>query len=81
MTLTKFMNTLGADNISPDGVRAQVKAFQGPMMLVAGPMNCGGNPVFKSLCGTQMGIEQYKNGTWKPIADALNDKAIDPAKA
>jgi branched-chain amino acid transport system substrate-binding protein len=81
LTIVKFMNAIGADKITPDAIAAQIAAFHGPMMLVAGPMNCGANPVFPSLCGTQMGIEQYKNLRWIPVADGNNNMPIDPSKA
>jgi branched-chain amino acid transport system substrate-binding protein len=81
LTIVKFMNAIGADKITPDAVSAQINAFHGPMMLVAGPMNCGASAVFPSLCGTQMGVEQYKGLKWTPVADALNNAAIDPSKA
>ncbi len=81
LTIVKFMNAVGADKLSSDAIKAQIAAFHGPMMLVAGPMNCGANPVFPSLCGTQMGVEQYKGRKWIPVADALNNAAIDPTKA
>jgi branched-chain amino acid transport system substrate-binding protein len=80
LTTVKFMNAIGSDSITPDAFNAQVTAFKGPMMLVAGPMSCGTIPIFTSLCGVQMGVEQYKDQAWTPIADALNGKAIDTSK-
>jgi branched-chain amino acid transport system substrate-binding protein len=81
LTVVKFMNAIGPDKITSEAMNAQIAAFHGPMMLTAGPMNCGANPVFPSLCGTQMGVEQYKNLKWTPVADALNNAAIDPTKS
>jgi len=43
-------------------------------------MACGSNPIFTSLCGSQMGFEQFKAGKWLPVADGLNDQSIDPTK-
>jgi branched-chain amino acid transport system substrate-binding protein len=80
LTLVKFMNAVGADAITTDAINAQILAFKGPMMLVAGPMSCGTLPLFTALCGVQMGVEQYKDGQWIPTADALNGKAIDTSK-
>ena len=59
-------------------LRTAIKGFKGPQMLVVGPMACGSNPVFTSLCGSQMGFEQFKAGKWLPVADGLNDQPIDP---
>jgi hypothetical protein len=54
------------------------------MLQQAGPLSCGnqvitGIPIFVSLCASQMGIHQYKDGTWLSIADALKGNAIDTA--
>ena len=43
-------------------------------------MNCGSQPLFKSLCGADMGVELYKDGKWTPVADALNNQPIDSSK-
>jgi branched-chain amino acid transport system substrate-binding protein len=81
MTIAKFLNAIGPDKITADLIKAQVQSFAGPMMMTAGPMACGKvSPVFQSLCGAEMGIEQYLNGKWVPIADALNGKAINPGE-
>jgi hypothetical protein len=81
MTIAKFLNAIGPDKITGDLVKAQIQSFTGPMMMTAGPMGCGKvSPVFQSLCGAEMGIEQYLNGKWVPIADALNGKAINPGE-
>jgi branched-chain amino acid transport system substrate-binding protein len=80
LTIVKFMNAIGADKITSDAISSQIASFHGPMMLVAGPMNCGANPVFLTLCGTQMGVEQYKDLKWTAVADGLNNTAIDPTK-
>ena len=77
MTATKFYNQLGPD-ASTTALLTSIKTFKGPMMIVAGPMNCGFSPLFKSLCGTQMGIMLYRNGAWTAVASGVNGKPIDP---
>ena len=77
MTAVKFYNQLGPD-ASTDALLSTIKSFKGPMMIVAGPMNCGFSTLFASLCGTEMGIMQYKNGKWTAIASGVNGKPIDP---
>jgi len=51
------------------------------MMLQVGPLNCGKQVIlgvpFPSVCGAQMGIQQFKGGKWISIADGLNGKPID----
>jgi hypothetical protein len=52
------------------------------MMMTAGPMTCGEvSPIFPTLCGSEMGIEQYAEGEWTSIATALDGKAINPTEA
>ncbi len=77
MTAAKFYNQLGPD-ASTATLLSTIKAFKGPMMIVAGPMNCGFSTPFVSLCGTEMGIMLYKNGKWSAIASGVNNKPIDP---
>jgi branched-chain amino acid transport system substrate-binding protein len=77
MTATKFYNQLGPD-ASTTALLSAIKGFKGPMMIVAGPMNCGFSALFQSLCGTEMGIMLYKDGKWTPIASGVNGKPIDP---
>ncbi len=77
MTAVKFYNELGPD-ASTTALLSTIKSFKGPMMIVAGPMDCGFSTLFTSLCGTEMGIMQYKNGKWLTIASGLNGKPIDP---
>jgi branched-chain amino acid transport system substrate-binding protein len=80
LTIAKFINTIGAANLSPDTFRTTAKAFTGPMWGVVGAMSCGSNPIFKSLCGTEMGIQQYTGGKWVSVRDGYNNMAIDPTK-
>ena len=77
MTAAKFYNQLGPD-ASTATLLSTIKNFKGPMMIIAGPMNCGFSPLFVSLCGSNMGIMLYKNGKWTAIASGVNNKPIDP---
>src|SRR5205814_3056196 len=81
LTLAKFFNAIGADKINADTVKAQIDAFTGPMMMVSGPMTCGKvSPLFPTLCGAEVGIDQYLDGKWVSVADALNGKPLNPSK-
>lgn len=85
LTAAKFMNELGFDKLDVASIDAKVRGFTGPMMIQAGPLACGqqvvlGLPIFKALCASQIGVQQYKGGEWISIADALNGKAIDITK-
>ena len=78
LTVTKFINEIGADQVTPDAIRTAAKAFAGPMWGVVGPMKCGASPVFVSVCGFQMGIQQYVDDKWVSINDGYNGQPIDP---
>ena len=86
MTAAKFYNQIGADKADVASIDAKIRGFKGPMMIQVGPLDCGkqiivGLPIFVSVCGSQMGIQQYKGGKWTSIADGLNGKPIDATKA
>ncbi|MEI7617623.1 MAG: ABC transporter substrate-binding protein [Actinomycetota bacterium] len=80
MTFAKFVNAAkgATDFATIDGA---IRSFTGPMMLQVGPLNCGKQVIlgvpFPSVCGAQMGIQQFKGGKWISIADGLNGKPID----
>jgi branched-chain amino acid transport system substrate-binding protein len=80
LTMTKFINELGADSLDFATVDATLRGFTGPMMIQAGPITCG-LPPFVASCGHQMGIEQYIDGAWVPVHDALNGDPIDVTPA
>lgn len=87
MTLTKLVNQMGYDKVSTESILSAIKGFKGPMMIQVGPLNCDGSTsiagqaIFKAVCSTQMGLQQYKGGKWTSIADGLNGKPVDAAKA
>ncbi|MGH2744642.1 MAG: ABC transporter substrate-binding protein [Thermoleophilaceae bacterium] len=81
LTSVKFINEIGADQLSSAAIAQKMKDFKGPMMITSGPMECGYSKMFAALCGQQVGIEQYKGGKWLPTALATNGgKAIDVSK-
>jgi branched-chain amino acid transport system substrate-binding protein len=81
LTTVKFYNEMPPGQATAATLAGALKSFRGPMMLVAGTVRCGGQPQFPSLCGTAMGVEQYRHGTWMSVADALNNQAIDTSGA
>ncbi len=84
MTAAKFFNEIdGATDYA--SIDAKIRGFKGPMMLQVGPLDCGkqvivGLPIFVSVCGSQIGIQQYKDGEWIAVADGQNGKPIDATK-
>ena len=82
MTLAKLINQLGDDSLDYTSLDGAIRGFKGPMMLQAGPLDCGnqtilGLSLFVSVCGKLMGVEQYKDGEWISVAMELTGNAID----
>ena len=44
MTLAKFLNAVGPDNLTPDAIVEQMKAFEGPLILGSPVLDCGKYP-------------------------------------
>jgi len=78
LTVAKFVNQIGADKVSPDTIRASAKGFTGPMWGVVGPMACGASKVFASVCGLEMGLQQYVGDKWVSVRDGYNNNPINP---
>ena len=76
LTGIKFIDELGLANATVPALDAKIRAFKGPAMLQVGALKCN-VPPFVSVCGVQMGIQQYKGGKWISIADGHNGKPID----
>jgi branched-chain amino acid transport system substrate-binding protein len=75
MTAVKFINALGADKASVTALDQKIRSFTGPMMLQVGKLKCN-VPPYVSVCGVEMGIQQYKDGAWASINDGHNEKPI-----
>jgi len=78
LTMTRFINELGADSLDFATVDATLREFTGPMMLQAGPIECGIG-IFVAVCGHQMGVQQYVDGGWVSVRDALVGDPVDLA--
>jgi hypothetical protein len=76
LTAVKFLNELGGPSkASVQALDGKIRSFTGPMMLQVGKLKCN-VPPFVSVCGVEMGIQQYKDGQWISIADGHNGKPI-----
>jgi branched-chain amino acid transport system substrate-binding protein len=78
LTVAKFINTIGVDNVSPDTIRTAAKGFTGPMWGVVGPMKCGASQNFPSVCGLEMGIQQYVDSKWVSVRDGYGNNPLNP---
>jgi hypothetical protein len=76
LTAIKFINEIGGtDKATVQALDSKIRNFTGPMMLQVGKLKCN-QPPYVSVCGVEMGIQQYKNGQWTSIADGHNGKPI-----
>jgi hypothetical protein len=75
LTAVKFINELGADKASVSALDQKIRSFTGPMMLQVGKLKCN-VPPYVSVCGVEMGIQQYKDGKWVSTNDGHNGKPI-----
>lgn len=80
-TIAKLMNSLGAAATDPAALRNAIVTFEGPMMFQAGPIACGKTVIvgvaLTAVCASQMGVHQYRDGSWIPVLDGNNGRAID----
>jgi branched-chain amino acid transport system substrate-binding protein len=73
VTLAKWLNEVGADNITTDGIVQQMKAFNGPLALGSPVIKCGKYPEAPGVCNDYTQFYQYfgknvfkKAGDWVP---------------
>jgi hypothetical protein len=67
LTITKFANAIGFDNLSPEAFTKQIKEFTGPAWMVPGDIKCGANTVQIGLCGNAASLYEYKDGKWDAL--------------
>jgi branched-chain amino acid transport system substrate-binding protein len=69
MTAAKFMTALG-DDVTPDGIVEQMKAFQGPLILGSPVLDCGKYPEAPGVCNDHTQFYKY-NGPdgWEQAGD------------
>jgi branched-chain amino acid transport system substrate-binding protein len=68
LTLSKFMNDLGPDNVTPDAVAEKAKAFKGPLLLGGAELACGKYPKSVAVCGDGDQFFRYLgNKKYEPI--------------
>lgn len=69
LAITKWANEIGADKVSPTTYESAIKAFKGPAFGVPGPMACGADKDFVSVCGSAARLSTYKDGAWTSAGD------------
>ncbi len=79
LAVVRLANSLGGAAGDPAAMREATRSFTGPMWAVVGPLDCGFDPFYPSLCGTQMGIQRYVGGVWNSVADGYNGGSVNLA--
>jgi branched-chain amino acid transport system substrate-binding protein len=60
LTIVKFMNEVGADNLSPEAIAEKAKAFKGPLAFGAPQVQCGKYPDAPAVCNDQTKFFKYE---------------------
>jgi branched-chain amino acid transport system substrate-binding protein len=72
LTIAKFLNAAGPDNITPDSMTEQVKGFQGPLIMGAPSVDCGYDSKQPAACNNQTKFYDYKGkGQFEAVTDWL----------
>jgi branched-chain amino acid transport system substrate-binding protein len=59
LSIAKFMNAAGADNITPEAIAEQAKAFKGPQVFGAPSVQCAKYPDAPAVCNDQTKFFKY----------------------
>ncbi len=70
MTLARFMNAVG-DDITPDGIVSEMKAFEGPLILGSPVLQCGKYPEAPGVCNDYTQFYKYNGAEdgWEQAGD------------
>ena len=70
MTLAKWLNAVGADNLTPDGIVSEMKAFTGPLILGSPVLQCGKYPEAPAVCNDYTQFYKYDGAQkWEHAGD------------
>lgn len=59
LTLAQWLNNLGPDGITTDGILDQMASFEGPLVLGAPVLDCGRYPEAPGVCGDHTQFYKY----------------------
>jgi branched-chain amino acid transport system substrate-binding protein len=72
LTIAQWMNAVGADNITPEAIAKQAKAFKGPLLLGPPTLQCGKYADRPAICNDQAKFYAYEGkGVMKPASGWL----------
>ena len=74
MSMTRHLNAVDGD-YSFASLDAEIRDFEGPAMLQAGPIACGAPPIFTGVCSTRVSVHRYADGAWEDVR--AGDDLID----
>ena len=74
MSMSRHLNAVDGD-YSFDRVNDELRGFEGPAMLQAGPIACGAPPIFTGVCSTRVSAHRYIDGEWEDVR--AGDDLID----
>jgi branched-chain amino acid transport system substrate-binding protein len=66
LTMVRHLNEVDGD-YSFETLTNQIRDFDGPAMLQAGPIDCGAPPIFKGVCSTRVSAHRYIDGGWDNV--------------
>jgi branched-chain amino acid transport system substrate-binding protein len=69
LTIVKFMNAVGADELGPEAIAEQAKAFKGPLAFGAPQLQCGKYSDAPAVCNDQTKFFKYEgHGKFVPAS-------------
>ncbi len=77
LTMVRHLNEVDGD-YSFDTLTAQIRDFEGPAMLQAGPIDCAAPPIFTGVCSTRVSAHRYIDGGWDNVRAGDNLIDISP---
>jgi branched-chain amino acid transport system substrate-binding protein len=76
LTIVQWMNSVGADKLTPQAIDAKAKGFRGPLLLGPSVVRCGKYPKAPGNCGDGDSFFKYEgNGQWKQVVKWLEPPA------
>ena len=70
MTLAKWLNAIGPDNLSSDSIVDEMKAFKGPLILGSPVLQCGKYPEAPGVCNDFTQFYKYNgDARWEQAGD------------
>jgi branched-chain amino acid transport system substrate-binding protein len=72
LTVTRFMNETGPDDITPESMSEQAQAFEGPLIMGAPSVDCGYDSEAPAACNNQTKFYAYSGqGQFEAVSDWL----------